>query len=102
MPVKGSFDASGNMIDVNGDGKTNLNDATTQAPTTLIADAHRAGLTVHAYTFRNEKRRLALDYKGDPQAEYLQVFRLGIDGVFSDFADTALAARAAYRKETGR
>ena len=102
VPVKGSFDASGNMIDVNGDGKTNLNDATTQAPTTLIADAHRAGLTVHAYTFRNEKRRLALDYKGDPMAEYLQVFRLGIDGVFSDFADTALAARAAYLKETGR
>ena len=102
VPVKGSFNAAGQMIDVNGDGKTNLNDASTQAATTLIADAHKAGLFVHAYTFRNEKRRLALDYQGDPQAEYLQVFRLGIDGVFSDFADTAIAARTAYLKETGR
>ena len=102
VPVKGSFNAAGQMIDVNGDGKTNLNDASTQAATTLIADAHKAGLFVHAYTFRNEKRRLAFDYQGDPQAEYLQVFRLGIDGVFSDFADTAIAARTAYLKETGR
>ena len=102
VPVKGSFNAAGQMIDVNGDGKTNLSDASTQPPTTLIADAHKAGLFVHAYTFRNEKRRLAFDYKGDPQAEYLQVFRLGIDGVFSDFADTAIAARTAYLKETGR
>ena len=102
VPVKGSYNAAGQMLDLNGDGKANLNDATTQAPTTLIADAHKAGLFVHAYTFRNEKRRLAFDYQGDPQAEYLQVFRLGIDGVFSDFADTAIGARTAYLKETGR
>jgi glycerophosphoryl diester phosphodiesterase len=102
VPVKGSFDANGQMIDVNGDGKVNLQDATTITPTTLIADAHRAGLFVHAYTFRNEPRRLANDYKGDPQNEYLQYFRLGIDGLFSDFTDTAIAARAAYLKEMGR
>ena len=102
VPVKGSFDANGVMIDVNGDGKRNLNDASTQPATTLIADAHKAGLFVHAYTFRNEKRRLAYDYKGDPQAEYLQYFRLGLDGVFSDFADTAIAARSVYLAETGR
>ena len=102
VAVKGSFNAAGQMIDVNGDGKVNLQDATTVAPTTLVADAHKAGLFVHEYTFRNEPRRLALDYKGDPQAEYLQHFRLGVDGVFSDFTDTAVAARAAYLKETGR
>ncbi len=102
VPVKGRYDAAGNIIDLNGNGQTDLTEAVTQTPTTLIADAHKAGLTVHAYTFRNEKRRLAYDYNGDPQAEYLQVFRLGIDGVFSDFTDTALAARAAYLKETGR
>lgn len=102
VPVKGSLDASGNVMDRNGDGKANLNDATTQAPTTLIDDAHRAGLFVHAYTFRNEKRRLAYDYQGDPQAEYLQFYRLGIDGLFSDFADTAILARAVYRHELGR
>ena len=101
VPVKGSLDASGNLKDVNGDGKVTLNDATTQAPTTLIADAHKAGLFVHAYTFRNEKRRLAADYSGDPQLEYLQFYRLGIDGLFSDFADTAIKARGAYLRELG-
>jgi len=102
VPVKGSFDAAGNMLDRNGDGKANYNDASTQAPTTLLADAHKAGLFVHLYTFRNEKRRLAFDYNGDPQAEYLQFYRLGIDGLFSDFPDTALAARATFLKEMGR
>ncbi len=61
LPVKGQLDAAGNLRDINGDGKVNLNDATTQAPTTLIAAAHAAGLFVHAYTFRNEKRRLTAD-----------------------------------------
>ncbi len=102
VPVKGTLDANGAVKDMNGDGKINYADATTQTPTTLIADAHKAGLMVHAYTFRNEKRRLAFDYKGDPQAEYLQYFRLGIDGLFSDFTDTAVATRAAYLKELGR
>lgn len=101
VPVKGEFDANGKMKDLNGDGKVNLQDARTQPPTSLIADAHKAGLFVHAYTFRNEKRRLALDYAGNPQAEYLQFYRLGVDGVFSDFTDTALAARDAYLREMG-
>lgn len=101
VPVKGTLDAAGNLVDRNGDGKANYNDASTQAPTAVLANAHKAGLFVHLYTFRNEKRRLAYDYNGDPQAEYLQFYRLGIDGLFSDFPDTALAARAAYLKEMG-
>jgi glycerophosphoryl diester phosphodiesterase len=102
VPVKGTLDASGAVKDLNGDGKVNWADATTQTPTTLIADAHKAGLFVHAYTFRNEQRRLAYDYKGDPKAEYLQFYRLGLDGLFSDFADTAIAARRDYLTEMGR
>ncbi|BBB63129.1 hydrolase [Undibacterium sp. KW1] len=102
VSVKGTVGADGKLVDVNGDGKINETDATTLAPTSLISDAHKAGLLVHPYTFRNEKRRLAANYNGDPKAEYLQFFRLGIDGMFSDFADTALAARADYLKETGR
>lgn len=102
VPMKGTLDASGNLKDLNGDGKITMQDATSQAPTTLIADAHKAGLMVHAYTFRNEQRRLSSDMKGDPKNEYLQYFRLGLDGVFSDFTDTAVAARTAYLKETGR
>lgn len=102
VPIKGALDAAGNLRDVNGDGKVNYNDASSQAPTTLIADAHKAGLFVHAYTFRNEQRRLAFDYNKDPKAEYLQFYRLGLDGVFSDFPDTALEARSAYLRELGR
>jgi glycerophosphoryl diester phosphodiesterase len=71
-------------------------------PTSLIADAHKAGLFVHAYTFRNEKKYLAGQYAGNPTPEYLDFFRAGIDGVFTDFANTGFAARAAYLKETGR
>jgi glycerophosphoryl diester phosphodiesterase len=62
---------------------------------TLVRDAHAAGLRVHPYTFRDEPRHLAGEYGGDPVAEYLQFYRLGVDGVFSDFPDTALRARAA-------
>lgn len=61
--------------------------------TGLVADAHRAGLVVHPYTFRDEPEFLAPDYRLDPIKEYLQFFELGVDGVFSDFGDTALRAR---------
>ncbi len=62
----------------------------------LIERAHQAGLLVHTWTFRNEQRRLAGDYAGNPVSEYLQFYKLGIDGVFSDFADTAVAARVLH------
>ena len=70
------------------------------APTTLVADAHRAGLLVHPYTFRDDPVFLAPDYVNDPQAEYLQFFRLGVDAVFSDFPDSAFRARARFLHDT--
>lgn len=70
------------------------------APNDLIARAHKAGLLVHTWTFRNEQRRLASDYAGNPVNEYLQFYKLGIDGVFSDFADTAVAARVLFELES--
>ena len=66
----------------------------------LIERAHKIGLLVHTWTFRNEQRRLVSDYAGNPVNEYLQFYRLGIDGVFSDFADTAVAARVLFDLET--
>jgi glycerophosphoryl diester phosphodiesterase len=93
VPVKGQLDDAGNLKDINGDGKIDLRDANTQNPTSLIDDAHKLGLFVHAFTFRNESRNLAHSYLGDPHAEYLQFFQLGVDGVFSEFPDTAIAAR---------
>jgi glycerophosphoryl diester phosphodiesterase len=62
-------------------------------PTTLIEQAHAAGLRVHTYTFRSEPATLAPEYRSDPQLEYRQFYALGIDGVFADFPDVALSAR---------
>ena len=59
----------------------------------MIRRAHKRGLDVHTWTFRNETCRLASDYGGDPKEEYKLFYALGIDGLFSDFADTAVAAR---------
>jgi glycerophosphoryl diester phosphodiesterase len=61
--------------------------------TSLIQDAHAVNLKVHAWTFRNEEQYLASVYQGNPQAEYEQFFKLGIDGVFSDFPDCAVSIR---------
>ena len=69
------------------------------AASDLITRAHKAGLLVHTWTFRNEQRRLASNYAGNPVNEYLQFYKLGIDGVFSDFADTAYAARVLFELE---
>lgn len=72
-------------------------DKALQKPTALVSDAHRAGLLVHPYTFRDEPEFLAPDYRLDPIKEYLQFFELGVDGVFSDAGDTALRARSQLR-----
>lgn len=102
ISIKGTIGPNGKPVDVNKDGKVNDADATSIKATTLIADAHKAGLFVHPFTFRNESRRLPIDYQGDPKNEYLAYYRLGADGVFTDFTDTAMAARTMYLKEIGR
>jgi len=102
VSIKGSIGSDGKPLDVNKDGKINDADATSVSPTTLVADAHKAGLFVHPFTFRNESRRLAADYNKDGRNEYAVYYKLGVDGVFTDFTDTALAARADYLKSLGR
>ncbi|MFL6267963.1 MAG: glycerophosphodiester phosphodiesterase [Actinomycetes bacterium] len=77
-----------------------------QTPTSLVRDAHRAGLVVHPWTFRRENDFLPLDFRqgnpaspeflrapGDLPAELRLFLRLGVDGVFSDNADVAVATR---------
>jgi glycerophosphoryl diester phosphodiesterase len=81
-------------------------------PTSLVADAHKVGLLVHPWTFRNENAFLPLDlrsgnqsdpdagqYYGDAFAEYKLFYALGVDGVFSENPDTALEARKARIKQ---
>jgi glycerophosphoryl diester phosphodiesterase len=75
-----------------------------RAPTSFVDDAHAAGLKVVPYTFRNENQFLppSLRSSADPNAygdafsEYKAFFDLGVDGVFSDNPDTAVAARAEW------
>ncbi len=86
--------------DANGDGKVNEADRVLLPPTDLVQRAHAQGLLVHPYTFRSEQRRLTSDYAGNPAAEYLMFYELGVDGLFSDFADDAVAARVQYRLKT--
>lgn len=83
----------GKPDDLNGDGKIDDRDRVMMPPTDVVKNAHAEGLTVHPYTFRSEAKRLASDFKGDPKAEYKLFYNLGVDGVFSDFPDTAKAAR---------
>ncbi|NJP48929.1 glycerophosphodiester phosphodiesterase [Streptomyces sp. SBST2-5] len=70
-------------------------------PTTLVRDAHRAGLILHPYTLRNENPFLPADFRkgtdpdayGDVFGAYRTYFATGIDGVFTDQPDTGLLAR---------
>jgi glycerophosphoryl diester phosphodiesterase len=87
--------------DLNGDGTINDADRKLLPPTDLVDRAHAHGLLVHPYTFRNEPGRLASDYHGDPIQEYMLFYELGVDGVFSDFADTAFAARELFWLKSG-
>ena len=98
-----AVDANGDGVgdDIDGNGAFTDSDTTALAPTTLVEDAHRAGLLVHPYTFRSEPFLLARGYNGDPQAEYLQFLRLGVDGFFTDFPDQGVRAVATFVPEPG-
>jgi glycerophosphoryl diester phosphodiesterase len=60
------------------------------APTSLVRDAHEAGLLVHAWTLRSEPELLAERYDGDPLAEVRELAALGVDGIFGDFPDVLI------------
>jgi len=71
-------------------------------PTLLIPDAHAAGLSVHAWTFRDEPQFLAADYHDDPRREYRQFLSLGLDGLITDFPATASSLASAMDKSAAR
>jgi len=82
-------------------------DGTLGEPTSLVTDAHAAGLLVVPYTFRPENEHLPaeLDLGDDPaahglaDAELLAFWRAGVDGVFTDAPDTGVESRAAFLAE---
>ncbi|MGK0736683.1 glycerophosphodiester phosphodiesterase family protein [Yokenella regensburgei] len=65
-------------------------------PNQVIADAHKLGLSVHPFTFRNEKQYLAGVYHNQPINEYLDFYEAGVDGVFTDYTGTAIDARSIF------
>lgn len=75
-------------------------DGSLAAPTRLVADAKRAGLAVHVWTFRRENyflpagQRRGADPRaaGDLAAEIAAFLATGIDGLFSDNVTEAVAA----------
>ncbi len=60
--------------------------------TGLLERAHKAGLQVHPYTFRNDP--VGEGFK-DIEEELEFFFKLGADAVFTDFPDTAVTVRKA-------
>jgi glycerophosphoryl diester phosphodiesterase len=85
--------SDGKPDDLNGDGKIDGQDRVVAAPSSVVKDAHAAGLQVVTWTFRSEPKHLASTFKGDPAAEYKAFYALGVDGLFSDFPDVAVKAR---------
>ncbi|MFN3521670.1 MAG: glycerophosphodiester phosphodiesterase [Phenylobacterium sp.] len=71
------------------------------APTSLVADAHAAGLAVHPWTVRAENQFLPPRLRrgegpaehGDVEAVFRALYAAGVDGVFSDFPALAVKAR---------
>ena len=76
-------------------------DGTLGEPTTLVDDAHDAGLVVHPYTFRAQNQFLPGDYRSSAVAidfghvidEMKAYLSAGVDGYFTDQADLGVVAR---------
>ena len=79
-------------------------DGSLGTPTSLVADAHAAGLEVMPYTFRAENQYLPSDLqvgagahdKGRAAQEQEAFLAAGVDGLFSDEPDVSVKARAEF------
>lgn len=79
-------------------------DGTLGEPTSLVPDAHAAGLKVTPWTFRAENTFLPVDYRigTDPAAhgrivdEVVAHLEAGVDGVFCDQPDVCVTARSQF------
>ncbi|RJL30177.1 glycerophosphodiester phosphodiesterase [Bailinhaonella thermotolerans] len=77
-------------------------DGSAGAPTTLVRDAHAAGLKIGVYTFRSENQYLPAGLRrgtaptdhGDALAEYRSHLSQGVDAFVTDYPDTAVLARS--------
>jgi glycerophosphoryl diester phosphodiesterase len=79
-------------VDRNNDGKITINDRRVDGSTGVVELAHDKGLQVHTWTFRNDASGYGFS---NPKEEMTYYFDLGVDGLFTDFADTGVDAREA-------
>ena len=79
-------------------------DGTLGRPTSVIRDAHRAGLSVTGWTFRAENNFLPADFRsssnpadlGDLAGEITAFLRAGMDDFFTDHPDIGVRAAAEF------
>ena len=81
-------------VERTGDSTLTINDRRVDGSTGVIELAHQKGLLVHTWTFRNDASGYGFK---DPQAEMAYYMRLGVDGVFTDFPATGVAAKQSLR-----
>lgn len=81
-------------VERSGDSTLTINDRRVDGSTGVIENAHARGLLVHTWTFRNDASGYGFK---DPKAEMEYYMKLGVDGVFTDFPATGVAALNALR-----
>lgn len=64
----------------------------TSRATSLVRDAHAAGLRVHVWTMRSDTPDLPSGFRGDASAEWRAFRDVGVDGMFGDFPDVGVRA----------
>lgn len=77
-------------VERTGDTTLTINDRRVAGSTGVIEAAHQRGLAVHTWTFRDDASGYGFK---DPKAEMTYYMNMGIDGVFTDFPATGVAAR---------
>ena len=76
-------------VDRTGDGRITINDRNVIGSTGVVEMAHSKGLRVHTWTFRNDASGYGF---ADPKEEMKYYMLLGVDGLFTDFTATGVAA----------
>jgi len=79
-------------VDRNTDGKITINDRKVIGSSGVLEMAHERGLMVHTWTFRNDASGYGFT---NPKEEMKYYYDLGVDGLFTDYADTGVEARDA-------
>jgi glycerophosphoryl diester phosphodiesterase len=77
-------------VERTGDSTLNINDRRVEGSTGVIERAHAKGLLVHTWTFRDDASGYGFK---DPKLEMQAFFKIGIDGLFTDFPATGISAR---------